>query len=307
MTVSAAVRSPVRSQASTSPVLREGSRGPAVRALQQQLNQHGARLTVDGSFGPNTERAVRAFQQRHGLTADGVVGPRTSAALGRAPSSGGGGGSAPAASGPTLREGARGEAVRFLQSALNRQGANVAVDGSFGPNTERAVRDFQRRKGLSADGVVGPRTWGALGGAPNVGNVVDFPTGPTRRDTGYRNGRPYSITVALVENGKYLSLPAAQSFRQMEAAARRDGVNLNLVSGFRTMAEQQELYRRYRNGTGNLAAQPGYSNHQSGIAADIETGASRNSAAYRWLRNNAGNFGWRNTVPSEPWHWEFRG
>lgn len=40
---------------------------------------------------------------------------------------------------------------------------NLAQDGIFGPITEEAVRDFQKRKGLSVDGVVGPKTWAALG------------------------------------------------------------------------------------------------------------------------------------------------
>ena len=61
--------------------------------------------------------------------------------------------------GPTLREGSRGRAVRFLQRRLG-----IFVDGSFGPVTDRAVRTFQRSHGLFVDGVVGPVTWRALGG-----------------------------------------------------------------------------------------------------------------------------------------------
>jgi len=59
------------------PVLRKGSSGPSVVWLQQQL-----RVPADGSFGPATERAVKAFQSAHGLSADGVVGHDTWAALG---------------------------------------------------------------------------------------------------------------------------------------------------------------------------------------------------------------------------------
>ena len=59
------------------PTLRQGSKGPSVVWLQQQLH-----LGADGSFGPATKAAVIAFQAQHGLTADGVVGPQTWAALG---------------------------------------------------------------------------------------------------------------------------------------------------------------------------------------------------------------------------------
>jgi peptidoglycan hydrolase-like protein with peptidoglycan-binding domain len=60
-----------------SPVLRRGSSGPKVRDVQNALRVGGFPLTLDGDFGPATDRALRAFQAKHGLTADGVVGPKT--------------------------------------------------------------------------------------------------------------------------------------------------------------------------------------------------------------------------------------
>lgn len=73
----------------------------------------------------------------------------------------------PAPSGrPTLREGSRGDAVRVLQVALNRWYPRlppVAQDGVYGPNTRARVVYFQHRAGLTTDGIVGPRTWSALG------------------------------------------------------------------------------------------------------------------------------------------------
>jgi peptidoglycan hydrolase-like protein with peptidoglycan-binding domain len=62
-------------------VLKVGSRGPHVKALQEQLNEHGAHLATDGVFGPLTEGAVKSYQSSHGLTSDGVVGPHTRHAL----------------------------------------------------------------------------------------------------------------------------------------------------------------------------------------------------------------------------------
>lgn len=65
--------------------LRPGDRGDDVTALQQLLNAAGASLTIDGSYGPATEAAVRTFQTSAGLTVDGIAGPLTRAALTTSP------------------------------------------------------------------------------------------------------------------------------------------------------------------------------------------------------------------------------
>ena len=52
-----------------------------VTELQQLLNKHGARLAVDGDFGPATLAAVKSYQSSHGLSVDGIVGPQTKASL----------------------------------------------------------------------------------------------------------------------------------------------------------------------------------------------------------------------------------
>ncbi|MFO0593780.1 MAG: peptidoglycan-binding protein [Myxococcaceae bacterium] len=287
---------------SSQPVLRQGARGAAVTSLQQKLRANGFNVSVDGDFGPNTAAAVRAFQQRRGLTADGVVGPRTWAALGSsapAPSP------SPAPSGgqPTLSQGARGGAVSMLQSKLRAHGYGVSVDGVFGPGTANAVRSFQRAHGLSADGVVGPRTWAALNGSGSVAPPTGG--GGGMHVTGYVNGRPTSITVSSVGNGKYLRTDAAAAFNRMKADAARAGINLSVVSGFRTMEQQRYLYQLYLQGRGNLAARPGYSNHQGGLSADINMPGGYGGATYRWLAAHARAYGFRNDVGGEPWHWTF--
>jgi hypothetical protein len=62
-------------------ILRYGSTGPSVEALQNDLRRHGIGLTADGLFGPATERGVRAFQREQGLVIDGIVGPKTHQAM----------------------------------------------------------------------------------------------------------------------------------------------------------------------------------------------------------------------------------
>ncbi len=128
----------------------------------------------------------------------------------------------------------------------------------------------------------------------------------TRTDTGYVRGAASPITVVTVD-GKPVELDTANAFTAMQDAAARQGVSIVVVSGFRTMTEQRYLYACYTNcncNNCNLAAQPGYSNHQSGHALDLNTS---NSAVFNWLTANAGGFGFRRTVPSEPWHWEWWG
>jgi hypothetical protein len=125
---------------------------PQVAGLQIALRQHGLYGgQIDGIQGPRTVRAIRAFQRRHGLAADGLVGPRTRAALGSR--------GRPPFGVRIIRRGMRGNDVGVLQFLLRRHGLRLRrLDGRFGPKTAATLRRFQRRAGLTPDGVVGPRT-----------------------------------------------------------------------------------------------------------------------------------------------------
>jgi hypothetical protein len=121
--------------------------------------------------------------------------------------------------------------------------------------------------------------------------------------TGYNAGSAYAMKVITV-GGKSTSKATAHAFLKMQAAADAAGVNVTINSGFRSMDEQRYLYSCYqtrRCNNGNLAARPGYSNHQNGRALDLATNN------WTWVRNNAGRFGFRATVPSERWHYEYSG
>lgn len=146
-----------------SSTLARGASGSAVSELQRLLQTAGVPCgPVDGDFGPMTQAGVKRFQAANGLAADGVVGPATWSALRRAASSG-----APSTgdAGSVLRSGDFGAEVEQAQRLLEKHGFDVGgADGQFGPMTRSAVVQFQRAKGLSADGVVGPATWKALNG-----------------------------------------------------------------------------------------------------------------------------------------------
>jgi peptidoglycan hydrolase-like protein with peptidoglycan-binding domain len=161
--------------------LKRGARGARVAFVQKALGLH-----VDRIFGKQTKRAVRRFQRRHRLTADGVVGPATWAALKRARA---------ARSGGTRRAG-RGT-VRGLQRALG-----IAADGVFGPGTQRAVKRFQRRHGLTPDGVVGPATWSALG-RPGVRRVLKRRHAARRP----RPGVPIAVRRVIAAANRIARLP----------------------------------------------------------------------------------------------------
>ncbi|HBF83749.1 MAG TPA: N-acetylmuramoyl-L-alanine amidase [Streptomyces sp.] len=129
-----------------------GSAGAQVKAVQQLLADQGYEPgAVDGLFGTATKSAVQAFQTTRGLPADGTVGARTWTAL------------LSAGTTPQLSQGASGDAVRRLQRALTAAlGTTLAADGTFGPATDTAVRGYQKARGLTVDGHVGPDTWAAL-------------------------------------------------------------------------------------------------------------------------------------------------
>ncbi len=216
--------------------------------------------------------------------------------------------SASSSSSPVLRQGARGTAVKEMQNLLRKKGYNIAADGVFGPKTLAAVRSFQSARHLAVDGIVGPKTWAALRGAGGSSGTSGTGSsggsvGPTKTVVGYQSGRKTTVKVAYVGQGEWMNVKCAAAYKNMLAAARKAGVNLGTTDGYRTYAEQASLYRRYGPGR---AARPGYSNHQMGLSADIAGVGGYNTRAYRWLRANAGRFGFVNDVRGEYWHWTYR-
>ena len=124
----------------------------------------------------------------------------------------------------------------------------------------------------------------------------------------------------------WLVSPAARAWRSMQAAAMRDGVVLEAISGYRSHDYQLGIFeRKLARGLSvddilTVNAAPGYSEHHSGHALDIGTldeppaeESFENTATFAWLRENAGGYGFVMSYPRdnphgivyEPWHWRF--
>ena len=116
----------------------------------------------------------------------------------------------------TVRKGDKGAAVTALQESLVKLGYSIAVDGIFGAATQKAVKDFQKKKGLNADGVCGPLTWAALTAGGGIADgIIDAgrpgdgsgPAAPEAPKTG-------SVTICL----------DSETARQLALALKEAGV-----------------------------------------------------------------------------------
>ena len=160
--------------------LRSGDTGDDVKTLQKRLKELGYyRSTIDGKMGRATVNALKAFQEAHGLEADGVAGKATyevlfsanALAKGTTPTPLPTATPGPEATGtssaawPVLRRNDSGDSVAQLQEALIELGyLSGKADGNYGANTEQAVKSFQKANGLTADGTAGQETQKVLYG-----------------------------------------------------------------------------------------------------------------------------------------------
>jgi hypothetical protein len=107
---------------------------------------------------------------------------------------------------------------------------------------------------------------------------------------------------------KFVSHDIVDEYLALVNAAAADGVLLPLKSGFRTYPKQAYLrdgFERHLPGF-NLAAKPGFSNHQDGFAYDFAISGYEGNPLYDWLKKNAPAHGFVRAVNKEPWHWEYR-
>ncbi|HSC20374.1 MAG TPA: transglycosylase SLT domain-containing protein [Solirubrobacterales bacterium] len=115
--------------------------------------------------------------------------------------------------------------------------------------------------------------------------------------TGMASGGGYSGPL-IYRDGEGMRPDVAAAYDQMAAAARGDGIALIVVSGFRSDAEQAELFAAHPDPT--WVAPPGHSLHR--CATELDLGPD---TAYAWLASNAGSFGFVQRYSWEPWHYGF--
>jgi D-alanyl-D-alanine carboxypeptidase len=144
----------------------------------------------------------------------------------------------------------------------------------------------------------------------------------------YREAQDLVVAEVDPDGREYLLTPeAAQAWRALRQAAQQDGVVLEIVSSFRNIARQIDIIRaKLDRGMPietilSLSAPPGYSEHHTGCAIDINTPGCvateepfEHTDAFRWLMEHAGRFGFTLSYPRgnslgfiyEPWHWYFQ-
>ena len=147
--------------------IRENSSGATVSKVQTELKALGYYYgQITGNAGPKTVAAIKSFQSKNGLTADGIAGPQTIAKIDAAYEAKGGSSSGSGSSASGLKLNSKGTDVRNLQQDLTTLGYYWAeITGNFGAKTETAVRRFQEENGLTADGVAGTKTLNAIAAA----------------------------------------------------------------------------------------------------------------------------------------------
>ena len=129
-------------------LLKKGDSGPDVKELQTLLDDNGfwTYHTITDYFGDITETAVKNFQTAKKITVDGIVGDTTYTYLLNG-----------VKNDIMLKKGDRGSEVKEVQQMLG-----ITADGIFGSGTEYSVMQFQSRNELTADGIVGPKTYEKL-------------------------------------------------------------------------------------------------------------------------------------------------
>jgi zinc D-Ala-D-Ala carboxypeptidase len=186
----------------------------------------------------------------------------------------------------------------LVSAAVTQPGQAAAATVAAVPTSAEA--SFAVRRVASGSDVVRSSS------QQSVGQVGGYGVMPVPAElAGYGNGQiPPDALEPIGQDGHRLWAPAAESYKQLVAAAKADGIDLTVTDSYRTYAQQVELAeRKGLYADGGLAAVPGTSNHGWGLAVDFNVTTPE---ALEWLQANGHTFGFVEAVKREPWHWEYR-
>jgi peptidoglycan hydrolase-like protein with peptidoglycan-binding domain len=163
-----------------------------VRKVQQTLSDRGFRTMVDGQMGPRTQAALKRFQRSESLEPTGQLNRQTLVALGIQKAD---------AKASVDEHRYSPETVRAVQRTLNNRGFRAgAVDGTMNPQTQQALREFQKSENLDDSGRLNPRTLAALGvqedhgASAGASRPVPRAAAPTIREMQHRlNARGFHV------------------------------------------------------------------------------------------------------------------
>lgn len=247
-------------------VVKLGVSGEAVSRLQQRLTELGYYdATVDGVCKADDVAAIKAFQRKNGLTADGAAGYDTQTKLfstAALTSTGAiAGGTVDAFT--TLRKGMTGDAVKQLQERLIALGyLSGDADGNYGRLTANAVYAFQKANNISRDAVAGPTTLALLYSATAVSatpSPTPTPTSATLRQ-GDASDAVKQLQQRLIALG-YLSGSAdgkfgVQTYRALLSFQQANGLSVDGIAGSKTLAKISSSSAVAANGQSTAAPTP---------------------------------------------------
>ncbi len=200
--------------------LQLGSTGENVKILQEKLKILGFyKGIITGSFGLSTEIGMRAFQTSAGLGETRALNEETWQAILEYTTSN----IAPISNNPTLKYGSVGAEVKDLQTKLKALlYYTEEITGEFDLETENAVKRFQVNNKLTADGIVGAKTWSALNTL--YGNLADCTL-----DQDENNGDGDDIITYVVKRGDTLYGIAKQYNTTVDALKRLNQLTSNTI------------------------------------------------------------------------------
>lgn len=199
-------------------------------------------------------------------------------------------------------------------------GVNHTIEGNVWNTSVKTNMIFLKSKSDYATGSLAERSTLLINEEMPI-SVAETSTQPgvyTKWSGGIKQGTEKGTVISP---NNYIVLDSVKNaINSMVQAAKKDGVNLNVVSSYRSYESQLNLRKKHapankksddsflRNASPSQftpeTGKPGYSNHNLGIAFDIQT--QGNEKSFVWLSNNAEKFNFFRTVASEKWHWEYR-